>query len=191
MHGSTSPSKYRCPACSQRPFSATSAIARRADSDAGSSPRICSVCSVCIVAVHGWPGFVARVGRREAGAAGPQPVGVLEREQAGAPALVLHAARSAATSSGEASVRSRSTCQRMAGSPSSSQSITFTRRRLDLATDGRYQRPAGSLRTKRDHPFRPIASGTLSSHETFYWPHLSSEEPVRSERKRSAFGGGC
>jgi hypothetical protein len=33
-------------------------------------------------------------------------------------------ARSAATSSGEASVRSRSTCHRMAGSPSSSQSIT-------------------------------------------------------------------
>ena len=56
MHGSTSPSKYRCPACSQRPFSATSAIARRADSDAGSSPRSCRVCSVCIVAVQGCPG---------------------------------------------------------------------------------------------------------------------------------------
>ena len=44
--------------------------------------------------VHrGRPGlawFAAPVGRREAGAAGPEPVGILEREEAGAPALVLH-----------------------------------------------------------------------------------------------------
>ena len=56
MHGSTSPSKYRCPACSQRPFSAMRAIARRADAEPGSSPSSCSVCSVCSVAVHGCPG---------------------------------------------------------------------------------------------------------------------------------------
>ena len=37
------------------------------------------------------PGFAAGVGRREAGAAVPQPVGILERQEAGAPALVLHA----------------------------------------------------------------------------------------------------
>jgi hypothetical protein len=60
MHGSTSPSKYRCPACSHRPFSATSAIALRADCDVGSSPSSCNVCSVCIVAVQGWPGSPPR-----------------------------------------------------------------------------------------------------------------------------------
>jgi hypothetical protein len=56
MHGSTSPSKYRCPSCSHRPCSAMSVIARWAASDAGSRPKICRVCSVCIVVVHGWPG---------------------------------------------------------------------------------------------------------------------------------------
>ena len=39
----------------------------------------------------GLPRFAAGVGRREAGAAIPQPVGALERQEAGAPALVLHA----------------------------------------------------------------------------------------------------
>ena len=46
-------------------------------------------------AVHrrcpGLPRFVASVGRREAGAAVPQPVGALERQKTGAPALALHA----------------------------------------------------------------------------------------------------
>jgi hypothetical protein len=48
-------------------------------------------------------------------------------------------ARPAATSSADAFVRSRSTCQRMAGSPSSSQSITLTTAGYPVA-DGRSDR---------------------------------------------------
>ena len=38
----------------------------------------------------GQPRFTAGVGRREASAAVPEPVGILEREEARAPAVVLH-----------------------------------------------------------------------------------------------------
>ena len=38
----------------------------------------------------GLPRFTAGVRRREAGAARPEPVGILEREEARAPAVVLH-----------------------------------------------------------------------------------------------------
>jgi hypothetical protein len=57
----------------------------------------------------GLPRLAAGVGHREQCAASPQPVSTLECQKAG-----------------EASVRSRSTCQRMAESESTNQSTTFT-----------------------------------------------------------------
>ena len=58
------------------------------------------------------------------GVAGPQAVRRLEGEQSGAPALGRDLARSAATTLAGSCVRSRIACQRIAGSESSSQSVT-------------------------------------------------------------------
>src|SRR5258705_346108 len=57
MHGSTSPPKNGCPACSQRQWSLTNATARRTRSEHGSTPKSRSSWSVGSVAVQGWPWF--------------------------------------------------------------------------------------------------------------------------------------
>lgn len=62
--------------------------------------------------------------RSEAGTAGPLTVGIAQGEQESSPAFPSTRARSAATSSSGAWARSCSTCQRIAGSPSRSQSWT-------------------------------------------------------------------
>jgi hypothetical protein len=68
-----------------------SAIARRAASDAGVEPEDLQG----LQGVHrrrpGLPRFAAGIRRREQGAAIPQPVGTLKRQETGAPALALHA----------------------------------------------------------------------------------------------------
>ena len=124
MHGSTSPLKNGWPACSQRQCSRTCATARRTSSSGGrhrsrAGARDC----------RPWR---SRAGLRSRRSPAPAretmhlpPTGRLRlaRPAAGHPNLRFATrARSAATISAGASARSRNTCQRIAGSDSSSQS---------------------------------------------------------------------
>lgn len=52
MQGSTSPSKYGSPACSQRTCARTRSTAVRTAGSSGSTPRSASCCSTKCVAVH-------------------------------------------------------------------------------------------------------------------------------------------
>ena len=117
MHGSTSPPKKGRSSYSQWALSSTSAIARLASSLDGSSPSSRRSRSVNVVEVH-------------SGMYVPPPhlpsVACSARSRAPHPSVATFA-RSATTSSPGASTRSRMTCQRIAGSESSNQSITFTR----------------------------------------------------------------
>ena len=81
MHGSTSPSKKRRPACSQRTCSRTSSTARWTRGSAGSGPSSRSTTRVGFVPVHS-----GKLARRRT----QYPSGALEREQPGAPAFVGH-----------------------------------------------------------------------------------------------------
>ena len=121
---------------------------RLADSDAGSSPRSCRVCK----RVHGgrprFPLFTAGVRRGQAGATVPEAVGVLECEKCARPSPRAPPwARSVATSCGGAWVRSRSTCHRIVGSPSSNQFDHVHRRTVSLAA-GRETRSLGGHETR-------------------------------------------
>src|SRR4030095_8464462 len=120
MHGSTSPSKKRLPLHPSGPHpchvtrSRTRPIARRAWPLAGSRPISRRSDQTCIVESH--PRFHAPPPHRPSGA---------WRASSRAPApSVATLARSAATWSAGASVTSRSTCQRIEGSESSSHPTT-------------------------------------------------------------------
>src|SRR5918912_1780634 len=119
MQGSTSPAKKGLPSHSPPCHvtrSRTRPTARRACALAGSIPRWRSSHRTCIVEFH--PRFHA---------APPHRPSAAWRASSCAPAPSLATlARSAATSSAGASVRSRITCQRIDGSESSSQSTTVT-----------------------------------------------------------------
>ena len=135
MHGSTSPLKNGCPACSQRQWSLTSATARRTGRQRGSTPKSCSSWSVGSVEVHGWPWFSSR---RQPSAGKHAPPAHWPSSPCNASSLapqpsVATRARSAATTSAGAWTRSRNTCQRMAGSESSSQSSTVMQLRVETA----------------------------------------------------------
>src|SRR5205814_10284531 len=85
-------------------------------------------------------------------------------------------ARSAATSPAGAFVRSRSTCQRMAGSPSSSQSITLTTAGYPFADGG----PAGGRDarnrvTRRDRP--RLGSAIMGGEEGLYYARDGAPGP--------------
>jgi len=67
-------------------------------------------------------------------------------------------ARSAATASGGASVRSRMTCQRMAGPESRSQSTTSTRH-CAVASDGRREEHSAPPRPSAPTPAPPLGAG--------------------------------
>src|SRR2546421_5931238 len=119
MQGSTSPAKKGLPSHSPPGHvtrSRTRPTARRASALAGSRPRSRSSHRTCIVEFH--PRFHA---------APPHRPSAAWRVSSCAPTPSLATlARSAATSSAGASVRSRITCQRIDGSASSSQSTTVT-----------------------------------------------------------------
>src|SRR5256714_2344748 len=145
MHGSTSPAKKGSPSCSHLQCSRTRRTAWRAPPLAGSIPNARSSIRLQVVEVHSgkrvpclsggsdchqfaaavevnvgmppshWPSWRWRASNRA-----PQP----------SPAT---RARSAATCSAGASVRSRITCQRIAGSESNSQSTTSIRLELFLS----------------------------------------------------------
>ena len=136
MHGSTSPAKKGSPSCSHWQCSRTRRTAWRAPALAGSRPNACNSIKLQVVEVHSgkrvpclsggsdchqfaaavevnvgmppshWPSWRWRVSNRA-----PQP-------------SLATRARSAATCSSGASVRSRITCQRIAGSESNSHSMT-------------------------------------------------------------------
>ena len=142
MHGSTSPAKKGLPSHSGGPqpchvtWSRTRPTARRASALAGSSPRWRSSHRTCIVEFH--PRFHAAPPHRPSAACrassrAPQP-------------SVATRARSAATSSAGASVRSRITCQRIDGSESSSQRMTDAFGACGLAYNVRLL--CGSSRTR-------------------------------------------
>ncbi len=127
MHGSTSPSKNGWPACSQRQRSRTLATARRTLSARGSIPKSRSSCSVGSVDVHGWPGSSSAWSKYRAGKHAPPahwPSSPCNASSLAPHPSLATRARSAATTSAGAWTRSRNTCQRMAGSESSSQSST-------------------------------------------------------------------
>ena len=87
MQGSTSPSKYPCPGVFPAPV-----LRHQPDRPAGGLRRRVKAEELQRLQ-RGGPGLprpAAGVGRREASAAVPQPAGILQREQARAPALVLH-----------------------------------------------------------------------------------------------------
>ena len=126
MQGSTSPLKNGWPACSQRQFSLTRTTARRTRSHDGSIPKSQSSWGVGRVEVQGWP-FSARQLKLCAGKHAPPahwPSSPCRESSLAPQPSVATSARSAATTSAGAWTRSRNTCQRMAGSESSSQSIT-------------------------------------------------------------------
>src|SRR5690242_11511639 len=126
MQGSTSPLKNGWPACSQRQFSLTRTTARRTRSHDGSIPKSQSSWSVGRVEVQGWP-FSARQLKLCAGKHAPPahwPSSPCKESSLAPQPSVVTRARSAAMTSAGAWTRSRNTCQRMAGSESSSQSIT-------------------------------------------------------------------
>ena len=138
MHGSTSPSKKGSPSCSHWTFSRTSLTARRASALAGSRPNCLSSIRLHAVEVHSGksvPRLCGGIDRHHFSPASVLNSGVppshcpssrwRASNLAPQPSLAMRA-RSAATSSAGASMRSRITCQRIAGSESSSQSITFT-----------------------------------------------------------------
>ena len=127
MHGSTSPLKNGCPACSQRQCALTSATARRTRSEDGSTPKSCNSWSVGSVAVQGWPWFSSRQLRLGAGKHAPPahwPSSPCNASSLAPQPSVVTRARSASTTPAGAWIRSRNTCQRMAGSESSSHSST-------------------------------------------------------------------
>src|SRR2546421_6830972 len=139
MQGSTSPAKKGSPSCSHLQCSWTSRTARRAPALAGSRPNACNSIKLQVVEVHWgkrvpclsggsdchqfaaavavnlgmppshWPSWRWRASKRA-----PQP-------------SLAARARSAATCSAGASVRSLITCQRIAGSESNSHSMTSIR----------------------------------------------------------------
>ena len=90
MHGSTSPSKYALPVVLPAPVLGD----ERDRPTGGITRRIQPQDLQGLQGVHsrgpGLPWFATGVARREAGTTVPQPVGVLERQKTGAPALVLH-----------------------------------------------------------------------------------------------------
>ena len=128
MHGSTSPSKNGRSSYSQRQFSLTCATARRTRSLSGSTPKVAQQGER---GLRGGPGL-ARLfwaPSRPRGKSAPPahwPSSPCRASSRAPHPSVATRARSAATTSAGASVRSRSTCQRMAGSESSSQSSTVT-----------------------------------------------------------------
>src|SRR6476646_4035699 len=125
MHGSTSPSKKADPSYSHVQLSRTSAIFSCTTATSGSTPKSRRSVSVGRVDVHGWP--CEKSPRKSAGKHAPpaQPSSP-HSSRSGAPQpTVATRARWAATSAGDASTRSRSTCHRRAGSESSSQSVMF------------------------------------------------------------------
>jgi len=94
----------------------------------GSTPNSCRRTSVGAVAVHGWPlGFSPPSALRAGKSAPPShwPSSPCRARSRAPQPSVATRARSAATVAGDASARSRRTCQRMAGSESRSQSRTF------------------------------------------------------------------
>ena len=123
MHGSTSPSKNRCPACSQRQVAPTSATTSRTGSASGSMPKSRSNVRLGSVAVQGWP--LEKSPRKSAGKHVPPahwPSSPRSASNRAAHPCIATRARSADTACRGASVRSRSTRQRSVGSESSSQS---------------------------------------------------------------------
>lgn len=139
MHGSTSPAKYGSPSCSHRTFSRTRPTATRAASLlSGSTPNARSSTRLQVVEVHAGKSVPRRSGPNECHhlsaapegnvgvPAGHWPCGCWRASNRPPQPSPATRVRSAATSSSGASVRSRITCQRIAGSLSSSQSMTST-----------------------------------------------------------------
>src|SRR6266700_8364981 len=137
MHRSTSPAKNGSPSCSHWTCSRTRRTARRASALAGSRPNCLSSIRLHAVEVHSGnrvPRLCGGNERHHFSPASVLNVGVPPSQWpssrwrasnlAPQPSLAIRA-RSAATSSGGASVRSRITCQRIAGSESSNQSTTL------------------------------------------------------------------
>src|SRR6266508_2502578 len=187
MHGSTSPLKNGCPACSQRHWSLTSATARRTRSEVGSTPKSCSSWSVGSVDVQGWPWPSSRQLRLRAGKHAPPahwPSSPCNAINLAPQPSVATRARSAATTSAGACTRSRSTCQRMAGSESSSQSSTVMR--LNLGAPERV-REAGQQRLYGldARGLRPMQTGSSASSSSGTSDPTDSTNTSRSVRRRS------
>src|SRR5882762_9088664 len=136
MHGSTSPAKKDSPSCSHWTCSRTRLTARRASALAGSRPKCLSSIRLHDVEVHSGNRVPRRCGGNDCHHFSPASVLNVgappskwpsSRWRASTlapqPSLAMRA-RSAATSCAGASVRSRMTCQRIAGSESSSHSAT-------------------------------------------------------------------
>src|SRR5437899_1012040 len=136
MHGSTSPAKKGSPSCSHWTCSRTRRTARRVSALAGSRPNCLSSIRLHAVEVHSGnrvPRLCGGNERHHFSPASVLNVGVPPSQWpssrwrasnlAPQPSLAMRA-RSAATSSEGASIRSRITCQRIAGSESSNQSTT-------------------------------------------------------------------
>src|SRR5579872_378281 len=115
MHGSVSPSKYgRLSSASHFRCAFTRAIAVRASSLDGSKPISRSSASASIVII-------------QPGSAGPpnQPYGDCRSSSARPQPSFATCDRSVATTSSDSLVRSRMTCQQIAGSPFKSQRVTL------------------------------------------------------------------
>src|SRR5438477_11435139 len=145
MHGSTSPLKNGSPSCSHLQCSRTRRTAWRAPALAGSRPNARSSIRLQVVEVHSGKRVPCLSGGSDChqfAAAVEVNVGMpashwpswrwRASNRAPQPSLATRA-RSAATCSSGTSVRSRITCQRIAGSESSSQSTTSIRFDLLLA----------------------------------------------------------
>src|SRR3954451_15469594 len=127
MHSSTSPSQKGWPPSSQRELAPISVTARRAGAEEGSRPNSRSCDSENDVAVHGWPTWCHSRASKSRGMKAPPAHCPSSSSQASSRApqpSVPTLARSALHCASGTSSRSRSTCQRIDGSESSSQSIT-------------------------------------------------------------------
>src|SRR4051794_1122188 len=129
MQQSTSPLQYDKSSYSQRQLSARSSTVRRSRSTAASRPHSRNELSVHVVAVHGCPAPSAASGPSKSKSAGKNappahwPSGPWSASRRAPKPSVAILARVASQTSGGSPTRSRSTCQRNAGSESRSHPI--------------------------------------------------------------------
>src|SRR5437660_831116 len=159
MHGSVSPAKKGSPSCSHLTCSRTSRMAWRAPALAGSRPNARNRLKLQVVEVHSGKRVPCRSGGSDChqiSAAVDLNVGTppshwpswrwRASNRAPQPSLATRA-RSAATSSLGASVRSLITCQRIAGSESNSHSMTSIRFNIL-----RREQPGANANSRLHHP---------------------------------------
>src|SRR5216683_3845024 len=201
MQGSTSPAKKGSPSCSHSTCSRTRRTARCASAPVGSSPNARNNMRLHAVEVHSGKSVPCLSGGRDshhlmasaevslAGVLLSQWPSCLCRASNRAPQpSVATRARSAATLSSGVSIRSRMTCQRIAGSESINQSRTSIRfyicLRLESARDECVAKPVHrfehlvQVMSQPDRPSSGIGHGQLTIFDCGYWLSVQGIVPT-------------